>query len=161
MKQTKTTELLVGMFIAAGLAALFVLAMKVSNLSSMSAGDTYGIIARFDNIGGLKVRSPVTVGGVLVGRVSNIDYDNDRFEAVVNMDIEQKYDKFPADTSASIYTAGLLGEQYVGLEPGGSDELLEDGSEIELTQPAMIIEKLVGKFLFNKAAEGANEGGSQ
>ena len=135
--------------------------MKVSNLSTLSAGDTYRIIARFENIGGLKVRSPVTVGGVRVGRVNAIDYDNDRFEAVVNMDIEQKYDKFPSDTSASIYTAGLLGEQYVGLEPGGSDGLLKDGSEIDLTQPAMIIEKLVGKFLFNKAAEGAPQGGNE
>ena len=154
MKQTKTTEMMVGMFIAAGLAALFVLAMKVSNLSSLSTGDSYRLTARFENIGGLKVRSPVTVGGVRVGRVSGIDYDNSRFEAVVTMEIENKYNQFPADTSASIYTAGLLGEQYVGLEPGGLEEVLTDGSQVELTQSALIIEKLVGKFLFNKAAEG-------
>jgi phospholipid/cholesterol/gamma-HCH transport system substrate-binding protein len=157
MKQTKNTEMLVGMFIAAGLAALFVLAMKVSNLSSLSTGDSYRLIARFENIGGLKVRSPVTVGGVRVGRVSSIDYDNSRFEAVVTMELEDKYNQFPTDTSASIYTAGLLGEQYVGLEPGGSEEVLGDGSQIELTQSALIIEKLVGKFLFNKAAEGETQ----
>ncbi len=154
MKQTKTTELMVGVFIAAGIAALFVLAMKVSNLSSFAAKDSYSRIAHFDNIGGLKVRSPVTVGGVLVGRVSRIDYDNGRFEAVVTMEVEQKYDQFPDDTTASIYTSGLLGEQYIALEPGGSEDLLMDGSEIDLTQSALVLEKLVGKFLLNKAAEG-------
>jgi phospholipid/cholesterol/gamma-HCH transport system substrate-binding protein len=154
VKQTKTTELLVGMFIAAGIAALFVLAMKVSNLSSFSGADSYTLTARFENIGGLKVRSPVTVGGVLVGRVSSIDYDNERFEAVVTMQLEHRYNQFPEDTSASIYTSGLLGEQYIGLEPGGAEELLSNGSEIEITQSALIMEKLVSKFLFSKAAEG-------
>ncbi|MCO6411504.1 MAG: outer membrane lipid asymmetry maintenance protein MlaD [Thiogranum sp.] len=157
MKQTKSTEMLVGMFIAAGLAALFVLAMKVSNLSTLSTGESYQLIARFENIGGLKVRSPVTVGGVLVGRVSAIDYDNERFQAVVTLDIEEKYNRFPEDTSASIFTSGLLGEQYVGLEPGGLEEVLTDGSQIELTQSAIIIEKLVSKFLFDRAAEGGTE----
>jgi phospholipid/cholesterol/gamma-HCH transport system substrate-binding protein len=104
MKQTKTTELLVGMLIAAGFAALFVLAMKVSNLSSFSAADSYRITARFDNIGGLKVRSPVVAGGVLVGRISSIDYDSQRYEAVVVMEVDQAYDHFPDDTVASIYT---------------------------------------------------------
>jgi len=156
MKQTRSTELMVGMFIAAGLVALFVLAMKVSNLSSFTQTDSYRLTARFENIGGLKVRSPVTSGGVRVGRVAAIDYDSTRFEAVVTLDMDQKYNRFPADTSASIYTAGLLGEQYVGLEPGGDEEVLKDGSDIELTQPAIIIEKLVGKFLFNKAADGGS-----
>lgn len=145
--------MLVGIFIAAGLAALFVLAMKVSNLSTLATGETYTVIARFDNIGGLKVRSPVTVGGVRVGRVGGIEYDTERFEAVVTLELEGRYDQFPADTSAGIYTAGLLGEQYVALEPGGAEELLSEGSQIELTQSAMIIEKLVGKFLFEKAGE--------
>jgi len=154
VKQTKTTELLVGMFVAAGIAALFVLAMKVSNLSSFTQTDTYTVTAHFENIGGLKVRSPVTVGGVRVGRVSAIDYDTERYEAVVSLELDRKYDNFPDDTSASIYTAGLLGEQYIGLEPGGSPDVLVDGSEIELTQSALIMEKLVSKFLFNKAAEG-------
>ena len=154
MRQTKTTEMLVGMFIAAGLAALFVLAMKVSNLSALTQGDSYQVSARFENIGGLKVRSPVTVGGVRVGRVSGIDYDSDRYEAVVRLDLDRRFNKFPDDTSASIFTSGLLGEQYIALEPGGSEEFLQDGSEIEMTQSALVLEKLVGKFLFDKAAEG-------
>jgi phospholipid/cholesterol/gamma-HCH transport system substrate-binding protein len=154
MKSSKTTELIVGMFIAAGSAALFVLAMKVSNLSSLNSGDSYHVTARFENIGGLKVRSAVTVGGVRVGRVVGIDYDSDRFQAVVTLEMDSHYDRFPDDTAASIYTAGLLGEQYVSLEPGGSEEVLHDGSEIELTQSALVLEKLVSKFLFEKAAEG-------
>ncbi len=156
MKQTKTTELLVGMFIAAGMGALFVLAMKVSNLSTFTQTDSYRVTAHFENIGGLKVRSPVTVGGVRVGRVSAIDYDTDRYEAVVTLELDAKYDNFPDDTSASIYTAGLLGEQYIGLEPGGSPDVLVDGGELELTQSALIMEKLVSKFLFDKAAQGGS-----
>jgi phospholipid/cholesterol/gamma-HCH transport system substrate-binding protein len=154
MKSNKTTELMVGMFIAAGAAALFVLAMRVSNLSSFSTGDTYHLTARFENVGGLKVRSAVTVGGVNVGRVTGIDYDSERFQAVVSLEIENRYNRFPEDTAAAIYTAGLLGEQYVALEPGGSEEVLKDGSQIELTQSALVLEKLVSKFLFEKAAEG-------
>lgn len=153
MRQTKTTELLVGVFVAAGIAALFVLAMQVSNLSSFSQADGYTLTARFENIGGLKVRSPVTVGGVRVGRVTQIDYDNESFEAVVTLELDGKYNQFPDDTSASIYTSGLLGEQYVALEPGGSEDLLSDGSDIDITQSALVLEKLVGKFLFSKAAE--------
>ncbi|MGD8671940.1 MAG: outer membrane lipid asymmetry maintenance protein MlaD [Thiogranum sp.] len=154
MKSNKTTELMVGMFIAAGAAALFVLAMRVSNLSSFSTGDTYHLTARFENVGGLKVRSAVTVGGVNVGRVTGIDYDSERFQAVVSLEVENRYNRFPEDTAAAIYTAGLLGEQYVALEPGGSEEVLKDGSQIELTQSALVLEKLVSKFLFEKAAEG-------
>jgi phospholipid/cholesterol/gamma-HCH transport system substrate-binding protein len=157
VRQTRTTELLVGMFVAAGIAALFVLAMRVSNLSTFRQGESYSVTAHFENIGSLKVRSPVTVGGVRVGRVSGIDYDMTRYEAVVTMEIDSRYDEFPEDTSASIYTAGLLGEQYVGLEPGGSPDVLVDGSEIELTQSALVMEKLVSKFLFNKAAEAPAE----
>ena len=97
----------------------------------------------------------MTVGGVRVGRVAHIDYDNDRFEAVVSLELDSKYDQFPDDTSASIYTSGLLGEQYIALEPGGSEDMLTDGSEIEMTQSALVLEKLVGKFLFNKVAEGS------
>ncbi|HFD81440.1 MAG TPA: outer membrane lipid asymmetry maintenance protein MlaD [Gammaproteobacteria bacterium] len=154
MKQSKTTELLVGMFVAAGLAALFVLAMQVSNLSTLSQGNSYQLKARFDNIGGLKVRSPVTAGGVRVGRVAGIEYDDQRYQAVVTLLVEDKYDHFPDDTSASIFTAGLLGEQYISLDPGGSEEYLQDGSEIEITQSALVLEKLVSKFLFSKTSEG-------
>ncbi|HHO69361.1 MAG TPA: outer membrane lipid asymmetry maintenance protein MlaD, partial [Gammaproteobacteria bacterium] len=135
-----------------GAAALFVLAMQVSNLSQLNHGDTYRVSAEFENVGGLKVRSPVKVSGVRVGRVSAIDYDTERYQAVVEMQLEKKYDKFPEDTSASIFTAGLLGEQYIALEPGGAEDYLEDGSQIEITQSALVLEQLVGKFLFNKAA---------
>ncbi|HHJ14943.1 MAG TPA: outer membrane lipid asymmetry maintenance protein MlaD [Gammaproteobacteria bacterium] len=154
MKQTRTTEMLVGMFIAGGLAALFMLAMQVSNLSSFSDEGTYTLIARFENIGGLKVRSAVKAAGVVVGRVASVEFDNERQEAVVKLAIEQRYNRFSDDTSAAIYTAGLLGEQYVGLESGGSDEYLTDGSEIDsgLTQSAVVLEKLIGKFLMNKAS---------
>ena len=159
MKNSKTTELIVGMFIAAGIAALFVLAMQVSNLSAFASADGYRVIARFENIGGLKVRAPVTSAGVLVGRVGSIDYDTERFQAVVTLDLEGRYNSFPDDTTASIYTSGLLGEQYVALDPGGSDELLADGSEIALTQSSLVLEKLVSKFLFDKAAESSDDSG--
>jgi len=153
MKQTRTMELMVGVFIAAGVAGLFVLAMQVSNLSSFSPEATYRLSAHFDNIGGLKERSPVMAGGVLVGRVASIDYDNRSYQAVVVMEMDKAYDQFPDDSVASIYTAGLLGEQYVALDPGGSEDLLADGSEIEFTTSALVLEKLVGKFLLNKAGE--------
>lgn len=154
MKQTKTTEMLVGMFVAAGIAALFVLAMQVSNLSSFNEEGNYTVTARFDNIGGLKVRSAVKAAGVLVGRVGSVDFDNDRQVAVVTLHINQRYNHFTDDTSASIYTAGLLGEQYIGLESGGSDEYLVDGSEIDegLTQSAIVLEKLISKFVMDKAS---------
>jgi len=154
MKQTKTTEMLVGIFVAAGIAALFVLAMQVSNLSSFQEDGTYTLTARFDNIGGLKVRSAVKASGVVVGRVSGVDFDNDRQVAVVTLHINQHYDRFSDDTAASIYTAGLLGEQYIGLESGGSDEYLKDGSELDegLTQSAVILEKLIGKLVMDKAS---------
>jgi len=157
MKNSKTTELLVGMFIAAGVAALFVLAMQVSNLSTLKSANGYHLTARFENVGGLKVRSPVKSGGVLVGRVAAINYDIKRFQAVVSLDMEGEYKGFPDDTTASIYTSGLLGEQYVALDPGGSMDVLTDGSEIQLTQSALVLEKLISKFLFQKASEGGTD----
>jgi len=161
MNTTRAMEIGVGMFVAAGLGALFVLAMKVSNLSAFSQSDGYEIVARFENIGGLKVRSPVTAGGVKVGRVAAIGYDSERYEAVVRLAIEPQYDRLPRDlprdTSASIFTAGLLGEQYVGLEPGGDERFLVSGDEIRLTQSALVLEQIVGQFLFSKAAEGKSE----
>jgi len=157
MNTTRAMEIGVGMFVAAGLGALFVLAMKVSNLSAFSQSDGYEIVARFENIGGLKVRSPVTAGGVKVGRVAAIGYDSERYEAVVRLAIEPQYDRLPRDTSASIFTAGLLGEQYVGLEPGGDERFLVSGDEIRITQSALVLEQVVGQFLFSKAAEGKSE----
>ncbi len=153
MKQNKSLEITVGLFIAGGIAALFVLAMKVSNLTQLTQGNGYSVIARFENIGGLKVRSPVKVGGVRVGRVADIGYDNERFQAVVTLQLNSQYNQFPEDTSASVYTAGLLGEQYIALEPGGAEDYLQQGSEIDITQSAVIIEQLISKFLFDKAAE--------
>ena len=116
----RTIEIGVGLFVALGFAALFMLVMQVSNLGTITTGDTYTLKAGFENIGGLKVRSPVTVSGVRVGRVAAIDYDSDAFEAIVTLRIGTAYNRFPEDTSASIFTAGLLGEQYIALEPGGS-----------------------------------------
>lgn len=150
--QTRTMELSVGVFVALGLAALLMLAMKVSNLSRLTEGDGYLITARFANIGGLKVRAPVTMAGVRIGRVTAISFDDETYEALVGMTIDKQYSRLPQDTSASIYTAGLLGEQYVSLEPGGEEQFLTDGGEIRLTQPALVLERLVGQFLFSKTA---------
>ena len=151
MRNTRVIEIAVGIFVAAGMAALFLLAMQVSNLSNMGTGESYTITAAFENIGGLKVRSPVTVSGVRVGRVDAIDYDNKSFEAVVTLRINKAYSSFPEDTSASIFTSGLLGEQYVGLEPGGSEANLVEGDRIQLTQSALVMEQVVGQFLYSAA----------
>jgi phospholipid/cholesterol/gamma-HCH transport system substrate-binding protein len=148
---TRTLEIGVGLFVAVGIAALFMLAMQVSNLSSIGDGGGYSITATFENIGGLKVRSPVTVSGVRVGRVDAIDYDLQTFQAVVTMKIEDQYQGFPEDTSASIFTAGLLGEQYVALEPGGSMTSLENGGRLQLTQSALVMEQIIGQFLYSMA----------
>lgn len=144
---TRLTEIWVGIFVAAGLAALFMLAMKVSNLSSYSQDGGYEITARFEDISGLKVRSAVTMAGVRIGRVTNIGFDKDTFEAVVTMTVEGDYNTLPKDTSASIYTAGLLGEKYVGLEPGGDEANMQQGDRIKLTQDSMVLEKLIGQFI--------------
>ncbi len=146
---TRTMEILVGVFVAIGLGALFVLAMKVSNLGDFGTSDGYRIEARFENIGGLKVKAPVTVSGVRVGRVTGIRYDSKEFNAVVTMTIDRRYDDFPIDTSAGIYTAGLLGEQYIALEPGAEEEVLKDGDVIEHTQSALVLENIIGEFLVN------------
>lgn len=154
MKAVKQTEILVGVFMAIGLLALFFLAMKVSNLGSLNTGDSYRVLAHFDNIGSLKVKAPVTMAGVEVGRVAEIGFDKERFQAVVGLDIYAEYDQIPEDTYAKILTAGLLGEQYIGLDPGGSDVLLKEGSVIEITQSALVLEEVIGQFIFSKAQEG-------
>ncbi|NOX26830.1 MAG: outer membrane lipid asymmetry maintenance protein MlaD [Gammaproteobacteria bacterium] len=148
---SRMTEIAVGLFVAAGIGALVMLAMKVSNLGAFSDTEGYIVNARFENIGGLKVRSPVRLGGVRVGRVNAINYDQDRYEAVVEMTIADGYDRLPIDTAANIFTSGLLGEQYIGLEPGAEEEYLDSGDVIELTQSAIIIEQLIGRFLLNEA----------
>jgi phospholipid/cholesterol/gamma-HCH transport system substrate-binding protein len=162
MMQKRTIEIGVGVFVAAGIAALVMLAMKVSNLAAFTNQQGYEVTARFDNIGGLKERSAVTVAGVRIGRVKSIVFDDKDYEAVVTMNIESQHDRLPADTSASILTAGLLGEQYVALEPGGDEAFLKQGGDIKLTQSAIILEKMVGRFLFDKAAgeDGKKEEGA-
>lgn len=150
-------EITVGAFMAIGLVALFFLAMQVSNLSAMVSNEGYLVTARFDNIGGLKARSAVTMAGVRIGRVTDIHYDQANFEAVVSMRIEPQYNQIPEDTIAKIYTSGLLGEQYVGFDPGGSDDVLADGGEISMTQPALVLEEIIGQFLFSKAEENARD----
>lgn len=156
MFQNKSMETLVGLFVAAGLVALFVLAMKVSNFSAFANAEGYLVEARFDNIGGLKVRSPVTMAGVRVGRVEGISFDNETYEAVVKLKIEHKYDTLPTDSSASIFTAGLLGEQYVAVEPGGEYEYMKEDDRFKITQSALVLEEMIGQFLF-KTAEGGEE----
>lgn len=154
---SRVIEILVGFFMLLFFASLVVLATRVSNLSSIGGGGGYEITASFDNIGGLKVRAPVSAGGVRVGKVTDITYDSDRFRANVIMKIETSHAAFPIDTSASIYTAGLLGEQYIGLEPGAEEDFLEDGHEIELTQSAMVLEKLIGQVVFSKSGNNSED----
>ncbi len=150
---SRKIEILVGLFVAAAIAAFFMLAMSVSNLSSYSGGESYQLKARFDNIGGLKERSPVAAGGVRIGRVTDIQYNSETYEAIVSMAIEKQYDKFPVDTAASILTSGLLGEQFIGLEPGAEEEFLKQGDVIDLTQSALVLEQIIGQFLYSKADE--------
>jgi phospholipid/cholesterol/gamma-HCH transport system substrate-binding protein len=157
MGKQRAVEIAVGAFMAAGLVALFFLAMQVSNLSAAGSGEGYALKARFQNIGSLKVRAPVSMAGVRVGRVEAISYDQSTYEAVVTLRIERRYDRIPEDTFANIYTAGLLGEQYIGLDPGGSDIYLAEGDALMHTQSALILEQIVGQFLFSKAGEGGFE----
>jgi len=146
-------DLWVGFFVALGLAAVLFLALKVGNLSASHLSETYVLQARFDNIGGLKMRGPVRSAGVLVGRISDIRFDQESYQALVTMNIDGRY-RFPRDTFASIYTAGLLGEQYIGLDVGGDEKMLQSGDLIRMTQSAVVLEKMISQFLFGKAAEG-------
>jgi len=148
-----TIDLWVGVFVALGLGALLFLALKVGNLASFSTAETYQVDARFSNIGGLKVRAPVKSAGVVVGRVADIGFDNESYEAVALLTIDSRY-RFPRDTSAKILTSGLLGEQYIGLEAGADARMLKSGERLRITQSAVVLENLISQFLFNKAAEG-------
>ncbi len=148
-----TIDLWVGIFVALGLAALVFLSLQVANLTGATSGATYTLTARFDDLGGLKVKAPVKSAGVVVGRVAGVSFDNQTFEAVVTLRIEKRY-QFPADSSAKILTSGVLGDQYVGLLPGGDTEDLKDGDTIELTQGAIVLENLISKFLFNSTSGG-------
>lgn len=150
--QRTTLDLWVGIFVTAGVGALFVLALKVGNATTVNASDGYHVIAEFDNIGGLKVRAPVKSAGVVVGRVEGISLDTRTFRANVALRIDKHY-PFPKDSSASILTAGLLGEQYIGMDGGGDEKNLKDGDHLKVTQSAIVLEKVIGQFLYGKAAE--------
>ncbi len=150
MKRT-TIDLWVGIFVALGGAALVFLSFQVATQSTFSRNSTYSVSARFDDLGGLKVQAPVKSAGVLVGRVTGIRFVNDDFEAEATLAIDKRY-SFPTDSSAKILTSGLLGDQYVGLAPGAEEETLADGGTVEFTQGAIVLEKLIGQFLYGKAA---------
>jgi phospholipid/cholesterol/gamma-HCH transport system substrate-binding protein len=155
MINRKSLELWVGLFVAAGILALAMLAFKVGNLTSADVMNGYKVTGRFDNVGGLKVKAAVTMAGVRIGRVSAIAFDNKKYQALVTMDIDGRYQNIPKDSSASILTSGLLGDQYVGIEPGGDETSLQNGDNFLRTQSALVLEKLVGQVIFNKAGESA------
>ena len=155
----KSIETLVGLFVLLGIAGILFLALKAANLGSFGEHKGYTVTAKFDNIGGLKARAPVRSAGVTVGRVSAITLDNKTYQGVVTMDIGKGF-LFPKDSSAKILTAGLLGDQYVGIEPGGDEKYLAPGDVIKQTQSAVVLENLIGQFLFNKAAEAGSGGGA-
>lgn len=151
MTRNGRIEVAVGVFVALGVAALLVLALQVSNLATVDAWaeDHYEVTARFDNVGGLRSRAQVTMAGVRIGRVTDIQFDDRTYQAEVTMRLRARHDQIPADTTASIFTAGLLGEQYVGLEPGADEQYLGQGDEIMFTQSAIVLENLIGQFLYS------------
>lgn len=151
-----TIDLWVGIFVTIGIGAILFLSLKVGNLTSVSSAPGYRITASFQNIGGLKLRAPVKAAGVVVGRVEQIKLDPQTYQALVSMKIDRGY-QFTKDTIASILTSGLLGEVYIGLDSGGDTQMLADGGRIEKTQSAMVLEKLIGQFMFDKAASGGDK----
>ncbi len=153
----RNLEILVGLFVLLGAAALVFIALKAANLASFSGGDTYTLQARFDNIGGLKARAPVRSAGVVVGRIDSVRLDPKTFQGVVTLHVQRTY-QFPKDTVAKILTAGLLGDQYIGLEPGGDDASLAEGETIAQTQSAVVLENLIGQFMTGKAADAGSSG---
>jgi phospholipid/cholesterol/gamma-HCH transport system substrate-binding protein len=153
----KKIETLVGVFVLLGMLGLVFLAMQAANLGNVGGGDTYSVQARFDNIGGLKPRAAVRTAGVVVGRVKQISLDPKTFQGVVTLDIQKGY-QFPKDTSAKILTAGLLGDQYIGLEPGGDDANIQPGDTLAQTQSAVVLENLIGQFLTGKADSAGTHG---
>ena len=150
----QSLDIWVGLFVALGLLALLFLALKAGNMSAFTFEPTYQVSAKFDNIGGLKPRAPVKSAGVVVGRVAEIRFDDKSYQATVIMNLETRY-KFPKDSSAKILTSGLLGEQYIGLEAGGDEAMIAGGSKLTQTQSAIVLENLIGQFLYNKASDGA------
>ena len=151
--ERRSLETLVGLFVVLGAVALVFLSLKAANLATFSFDSTYGLTARFDNVGGLKIRAPVKSAGVTVGRIKSIAFDDKNYQGVVTMEIDRRYG-FPTDTSAKILTAGLLGDQYIGLEPGADEKNLQPGDAIKMTQSAVVLENLIGQLIYSKAAEG-------
>lgn len=150
-----TLDLWVGIFVVGGIAALVMLAMKVGNLGTYNVSEAYQVHAYFSNIGGLKPKASIKSAGVLVGRVTDISLDMERYEARVTMSLDKRY-QFPKDTAAKILTSGLLGEQYIGFDVGGDDAMLKNGDEVKMTQSAVVLEDLIGKFIYSKAEGSTN-----
>lgn len=157
MNQTRLMELVVGLFVCLGLAAIFLLTLQVSTSSDLERKAVYAINARFDNVGSLRVRAPVTLAGVRIGRVTAVDVDPETFQAEVEISIDRRYDKLPTDSSAAIQTAGILGEQYIALQPGGALDSLKAGDRISFTQSAIVLENLIGRFLTQTGNESENK----
>ncbi|MGM0658016.1 MAG: outer membrane lipid asymmetry maintenance protein MlaD [Pseudomonadota bacterium] len=153
MKSSNQVEIAAGIFLLLGIAALIFLAMEATDSGGIKSDETYRVNAYFTNIGGLKVRAPVAMAGVTIGRVNSIELDQETLEARVVMEIDAGYDDLPSDTSASVLTSGILGDQYVGLEPGGAPDALTDGDRILLTNSAVVLEQLIGRYLFNTEEE--------
>ena len=153
MRQTRAVELGTGLFVLLGIGALFFLTTQTTGGDDFNADDVYTVEARFQNVGSLRRRAPVAMAGVTIGRVTNVEFDAQTLEAVVTFVIDRQYDQIPDDSDASILTAGLLGSQYVGLQPGGSDVFLGDGDRLEFTQSAIVLENLIGKFLVNSGED--------
>ncbi len=157
MQQTRSVELGTGLFVLFGMAALFFLTTQITGSNGFSGSDAYEVTARFENVGSLKDRAPVSMSGVTIGRVTSVVFDPQGLDAVVTFRIDQRFDQLPDDSDASILTSGLLGSQYIGLQPGGSDIYLEEGSEIQFTQSAIVIENLISKYLFNQGSDSESE----
>jgi phospholipid/cholesterol/gamma-HCH transport system substrate-binding protein len=154
----RSLDILVGLFVLAGIGALFFLALRAANLGSLVVSDSYELRANFDNIGGLKERAPVRSAGVVVGRVASINFDSQSFLADVRLSMDSRY-RFPKDSSLKILTAGLLGEQYIGIEAGAEEKMLADGDKVALTQSAVVLENLISQFLYGRAADGPPDAG--
>jgi phospholipid/cholesterol/gamma-HCH transport system substrate-binding protein len=159
MQQTRSVELGTGLFVLLGIAALFFLTTQTTGSDTFSGSETFTVSARFENVGSLKNRAPVAMSGVTIGRVVSVRFDPEQLNAEVIFEIDNQYSQIPDDSDASILTAGLLGSQYIGLQAGGSEEYLQDGSEILFTQSAIVIENLIGKYLFNQGADSGEEEG--
>ena len=157
MQQTRTVELGTGLFVLLGLAALFFLTTQTTGSSGFSASESYAVTARFSNVGSLKIRAPVAMSGVTIGRVKSVEFDPVGLDAIVVFEIDNKYNQIPEDSDASILTAGLLGSQYLDLQAGGSEFSLEEGSEIQFTQSAIVIENLISKYLFSSSSDDDDE----